>query len=153
MLGVQVTLENIQVRAGRHNKQVVEGRGVDKLVSAPIKHGKRYRLLKVVGNGILELARRPTQQVVGGITLGIKIDNQCSFAPGGTDRGQVTGDTGLADATFLVCDLTGFVCDLADNFLVCDLTGFVCDLADDNILAGDLTEDLDLCDKLSPASF
>ena len=58
-----------------------------------------------------------------------------------------------ADATFLVCDLTGFVCDLADNFLVCDLTGFVCDLADDNILAGDLTEDLDLCDKLSPASF
>ena len=34
------------------------------------------------------------------------------------------------DSTFFNAD---------DNFLVCDLTGFVCDLADDNILVGDLT--------------
>jgi hypothetical protein len=39
---------------------------------------------------------------MGGVPLGIKINNQSSLSPGSTDGRKITGNAGFAHTTFLV---------------------------------------------------
>src|SRR5690606_27784323 len=41
-------------------------------------------------------------EVVGGVGLGIEVDQQCPVTFSGAGGGEVAGDAGLADATFLI---------------------------------------------------
>jgi hypothetical protein len=58
--------------------------------------------LKEVGNTHGNIVARQPRQVLGRVGLGIEVHQQGSIAFTGTDRRQVAGDAGFANAAFLI---------------------------------------------------
>ena len=58
--------------------------------------------MKELGDAGGQVVYRAAGQVVAGVGLGIKVDQQGAIALVGTHCGQVTGNAGLSDTTLLV---------------------------------------------------
>ncbi|MNF66493.1 hypothetical protein D3C84_482860 [compost metagenome] len=101
VLGLELGLQVGQLGCGGYHVQVVV-RGFVDIHLALAEGGGRQRLLEEVGYPHGNILTGQAGEVVGGIGLGVEVDQQGAIALRSADRRQVAGDAGLAHATFLI---------------------------------------------------
>ena len=102
VLGLQLGLQVSQLGGGRDQMQVVERGLVDIDLTLLGKGAGRQGLFEEVGDARRHLVASQTGEIVGGITLGIEVDQQGAMPLCCTDRCQIAGNAGFTHATFLI---------------------------------------------------
>jgi hypothetical protein len=97
-------LQLVERRAGAHQVQVLVGRADDEFAGCHVAQAEAQGVLEKTGHVGLVFSGPFTQQVTGGVALLVEVDDQGAQTLAGADGGQVAGDGGFSNPTFLVED-------------------------------------------------
>ena len=81
---------------------MLKRRAYDEIGGRHRREAKAQSLVKKLRHIGLVVGACIAQQVGTGVALGVQVDHQGAQALAGADGGQIAGDGGLADTTFLI---------------------------------------------------